>query len=203
MAFCQNTRKRANVELIKISERMKKSRILSTLIIAAICCSSSVFAQPDSKAPQRKQLTQEERIEMRIERMERELMLDDKTSEKFASLYKEYIEAMKQCRPDCKKEMKKGECPKRNEMTDEDLCKRMEACFAMQKKAIETKETYYNKFKKILNARQLEKLFCNHGRPGIMGPKGKRQFKNPMAQQGGHEKPCDKAGCHHQGPQNP
>lgn len=182
---------------------MKKSRILSTLVIAAICCSSSVFAQPDSKAPQRKQLTQEERIEMRIERMERELMLDDKTSEKFASLYKEYIEAMKQCRPDCKKEMKKGECPKRNEMTDEDLCKRMEACFAMQKKAIETKETYYNKFKKILNARQLEKLFCNHSRPGIMGPKGKRQFKNPMAQQGGHEKPCGKAGCHHQGPQNP
>ena len=88
--------------------------------------------------------------------MDKELMLDDETSAKFLPLYKEYLQAMAECRP------APAERPRKSELSDEELDKRMQTRFECQKKRIETQETYYAKFKKILTMRQVEKIFAPH-----------------------------------------
>ncbi|WP_300724748.1 hypothetical protein [uncultured Bacteroides sp.] len=169
---------------------MKTNRIFSALMIAALMCCGNVFAQ-EKKAQQKKELTPEQRMDMKVARMQKELMLNDATAAQFAPLYKEYLQAMQQCRP-AKPECKKGECPK-EKMTDAELNKKMLERFSMQKKAIETKETYFKKFEKILTARQLQKVFMNNDcRPHKMD-KGNRDFKRmpkgrPMMK-------CPEKGC--------
>lgn len=181
---------------------MKTNRIVSIFMVAALFCCGNVFAQQDSKDSRKKQPTPEERMEMKVNRMQRELMLDDETAAKFAPLYKEYLEAMKQCCP-ARKEMKQCEAPK-GQMTDADLYKRMENCFAMQKKILETKESYYNKFKKILNARQLEQIFCKKHHPKMMmGKKGSCPFGDVKFRKGKDNKPSGNRHLHHKGPRNP
>ena len=67
------------------------------LAMGALMCTTTLFAQkPEQK---RQQLTPEQRIERQAARMDKELMLDDETSAKFLPLYKEYLQAMAECRP--------------------------------------------------------------------------------------------------------
>ena len=63
---------------------------------------------------------------------------------------------MAECRP------APAERPRKSELSDEELDKRMQTRFECQKKRIETQETYYAKFKKILTMRQVEKIFAPH-----------------------------------------
>ena len=66
------------------------------LAMGALMCTTTLFAQkPEQK---RQQLTPEQRIERQAARMDKELMLDDETSAKFLPLYKEYLQAMAECR---------------------------------------------------------------------------------------------------------
>ena len=142
------------------------------LVMGALICTTSLFAQ----APERKKerLTDEQRIERQAMRMNKELLLDDETSAKFLPLYKEYLQALAKCRPAAPDSASR---PRKSELTDEELDQRMQACFECQKKRIETKETYYAKFKKILTMRQVEKIFAprpKHPRrtPGKKAPAG-------------------------------
>ena len=67
------------------------------LAMGALMCTTTLFAQkPEQK---RQQPTPEQRIERQAARMDKELMLDDETSAKFLPLYKEYLQAMAECRP--------------------------------------------------------------------------------------------------------
>lgn len=139
------------------------------LAMGALMCTTTLFAQkPEQK---RQQPTPEQRIERQAARMDKELMLDDETSAKFLPLYKEYLQAMAECRP------APAEHPRKSELSDEELDKRMQTRFECQKKRIETQETYYAKFKKILTMRQVEKIFAprpKHPRrtPGKKAPAG-------------------------------
>ena len=124
------------------------------LAMGALMCTTTLFAQkPEQK---RQQPTPEQRIERQAARMDKELMLDDETSAKFLPLYKEYLQAMAECRP------APAERPRKSELSDEELDKRMQTRFECQKKRIETQETYYAKVKKILTMRQVEKIFAPH-----------------------------------------
>lgn len=132
---------------------MKTKRLFTALMMTAILGCGTILAQP--AAPKGDKLTKEQRQEMKIKQMEKRLMLDEATAAKFAPLYKEYLEAMKQCRPAPAETPEKG----KKELTDAQLDQLMKDRFAMRKKLIETQETYYNKFKGILNIRQVEALF--------------------------------------------
>ena len=111
------------------------------LAMGALMCTTTLFAQkPEQK---RQQLTPEQRID----------------SAKFLPLYKEYLQAMAECRPAAPAP---AERPRKSELSDEELDKRMQTRFECQKKRIETQETYYAKFKKILTMRQVEKIFAPH-----------------------------------------
>lgn len=63
----------------------------------------------------------------------------------------------------------------------------MQDRFAARKKLIETQETYYKKFKKVLNIRQVEALFKDNGpkraqRPCIKNSQCPQQPKGKMGQ---------------------
>ena len=123
---------------------MKTTRLLSTLILTVCLGFGSVMAQ--NAAPQ----VCPEKAEM----------LDDDKLAQFTSLYKEYLTALKDCRP----------APEENqvkpyERTDAQIQQDMEKRFEIRQKVLDTQKKYYASFKKILNARQLGKVFSME-RPG-------------------------------------
>lgn len=134
---------------------MKK--MLFTLAFAAISC-TTLFAQnmPEPQKKQRKPIT----IEKQVNRMANQLMLDDATAAKFAPLYKEYLESLQGCcAQNCCK--KAAACPKSNAtLTDKEIEARIEKRFEMQQQRLDIQKKYFDKFKKILNAKQLEKVFA-------------------------------------------
>lgn len=68
------------------------------------------------------------------------------------------------------------------ERTDAEIKKQLEERLAKQKKVVEIKQTYLAKFEKILNARQLEKLFAapRHNKHMQAGPCAPQCTKKPM-----------------------
>lgn len=149
---------------------MKTTRLFSTLILAACLGCGSMMAQ---NAPQKTcsakagkencaKMTPEQRMDMQATRMGKQLMLDDSKLAQFTTLYKEYLTALKNCRP-----APEGEKVKPCERTDAQIQQEIEKGFEIRQKVLDTQKKYYNSFKKILNARQLEKVF-RMNRPGQM-----------------------------------
>lgn len=133
---------------------MKRICLFTTLMMAAIMCFSNLSAQEQSKKQERQRPTAEQIMEMQVNGMQKRLMLDDATAEKFAPLYKEYLGALKACRPE-----KPQNKDQKKELTDKEIDQQIQQQWAIQKKVIEVKETYYAKFKKILTMRQIEQVF--------------------------------------------
>lgn len=74
---------------------MKTKRLFTALMMATMMSCGIILAQPGQKE---KKLTPEQRIEMQVKKAQKRLFLDEETAAKFAPLYKEYLEAMKQCK---------------------------------------------------------------------------------------------------------
>lgn len=146
---------------------MRTNRLFVALAFALAVSGSSVFAQPGpaerQAVPQHRNFTPEQMTEFRTKQIQDRLMLDDKTAAKFAPLYKEYLEAVKECMKTAWKERKKGE------RTDEEILKEMEERIDRQQKMLDIRKKYFNSFKKILTPRQLEKVFTPG--PRHFGPK--------------------------------
>ena len=89
---------------------MKTTHLLSTLILTVCLGFGSVMAQnaapqvcPEkAEKPCKVKLTPEQRMEAQAQRMGKQLMLDDAKLAQFTSLYKEYLTALKECRPAAK-----------------------------------------------------------------------------------------------------
>lgn len=191
---------------------MKTSRFL-TVAAMALIVSTSVFAQDDqsanrrprpqgpqvaqqdgqAQAPERKQPTEEEMLQQRTERMQRELLLDEATAQKFAPIYQEYLTALKELRGDAPRgpqEVKAGEQPEKKELTDAELTAKLKERIQKQRDMADLQEKYIDKLGKVLNARQLAKVFeaprpghgpgqpgqgPHHGQPGKGGQPGHGQ----------------------------
>lgn len=150
---------------------------MKTMYLCLAFAMSAFALSAQTPEKQRKHLTPEQRVEQQVERMEKQLLLDDETAAKFAPLYKEYLETLAQCRPTPQKEEIRA---RREKLTDEAIDQRMQARFELQKKRLEIKESYYKKFKEILTMRQVEKVFAPHsGRTPRFTPE-KRNFKVPL-----------------------
>ena len=134
---------------------MKKLMILT--IVAAMSAASSISAQPmQRRGGEAKKANPEKMIENRVQRMQEQLLLDDKQAEKFAGIYKEYLTAQQKLKDEGVKERREGG---KKQLTDKRIVERQKQRIAHQKKAAALKEEYYNKMSKVLNARQLEKVF--------------------------------------------
>lgn len=160
---------------------MKKLNVMLTMILLVV--SGNVFAQV-KQSKKCTQCTPEQRMEQRVKHLQQALSMDDATAAKFAPLYKEYMEEMKSCfaKPEARQ--------KKADRTDEQILQDMKDRFAQQKKVLETKEKYFGKFQKILNARQLEKLFAP--RYGKMATHAKSMHRAGVMKPG---KPCGNACC--------
>lgn len=139
-------------------------------------------------------------MDMQAARMGKQLMLDDSKLAQFTTLYKEYLTALKNCRP--APEDHSAEKVKKSERTDAQIQQDIEKGFEMRQKVLDTQKKYYNSFKKILNARQLEKVF-SMGQPKQMhkrmGQKPCPMMHGRMGQPGQMPAP----GCPNQCPSAP
>lgn len=167
-----------------------KTRLLSFIVIAAISMSSfNVLAQnanePVKEKRVRERPTPEQMMERHIKMMEKKLVMDDATAAKFTPMYKEYLQAMKECRPAVPKDVKK------TELTDAEIEKAIQDRFEAKKKAIDVQQKYFQKFKSILNAKQLEKVF-----QPMMGTPIKPMMKdNRMMKRGDKFERMSRPGC--------
>ena len=87
---------------------------MTLVVMMAVSISSfSVMAQNAQEAPAQKRAKQrptpEQMMDRHVNMMEKRLVMDDATAAKFTPLYKEYLQAMKDCRPaECVKAKKAG-----------------------------------------------------------------------------------------------
>ena len=137
------------------------------VLMALVVAFTSYATAQEKKAPK---MTEEQKVEFRVAKMQKSLGLDEATAAKFAPLYKEYLQALAKCRP----ELKRGK-----ELTDEQVKENIEARIDAKKKAAKVEKKYYGKFSKILDAKQLQKLFSepkafNKNVKGGFAPQGKR-----------------------------
>lgn len=132
------------------------------ILAAVVMMSSAVCAQEKKQAP-----TPEQRIEKRVERMQKKLMLDDATAAKFAPIYKEYLQAKFAARPVCNK------CDNPTDaQIKENIAKRLDA----QEKAVDVEKKYYKKLSSILSGRQLQQIFCKDNKKAAWGKNKKASF---------------------------
>ena len=115
-------------------------------------------------------MSPEQAIEMKTNRMAKRLMLDDATTAKFAPIYKEYLTELQNCVKNCPNA---ANCPANGQkcaaMTDADIEKCMEQRFDMQQKKLDIRKNYYKKLKSVLNMKQMQTLFCAPAGPGRNG----------------------------------
>lgn len=125
---------------------------------------ASLATAQEKKDNKGHKMTAEQRIDFRVAKMQKWLKLDDAAAEKFAPLYKEYLQEMAKCRPD----VIRGK-----ELTDEQVKRNIEARMDAKEKAAKLDKKYFGKFSKFLTAKQLQKVF---GRNEGVPKGGKKQF---------------------------
>ena len=174
---------------------MKAKFLLLALLLAF---GTATFAQETAKKS-----TPGQRVERKVEKMQKSLMLDDATTVKFASIYKEYLLELAKCRP----QIVRGKS-----LTDEQIKGNIEARMDAKEKALQVEKKYYGKLEKILNAKQLQKVFGKNEGYGKGGKKnfaprsGNQSRGRQMHQHGGKpgcapcvkeckKNDCDKNGC--------
>ena len=115
---------------------MKTRFLVLTLLFAIGTAAVAQEAKP--------KFSPEKFVEKKVEMMQKSLMLDDKTAEKFASIYKEYLLEQAKCRPN----IVRGK-----DLTDAQIKQNIEARMDAKQKALDVEKKYYGKLAKILNAK--------------------------------------------------
>lgn len=135
---------------------MKKIMILAISAVLA----ANVCAHEQKQECKGKQFSQQERVEMDIHRLTQELYLSDQQAANFAVTYREYAAEMEKLLPKkcCHAEAEQGKQQPPKELSEKELDQMAKERFAKQKAVIALKEKYYDKFRKDLNARQVEKV---------------------------------------------
>lgn len=137
---------------------------LFVLVLLAFVLSFAANAQE-----QKGKITLEQRVEFRAKKLSKELLLDEKTSAKFVTLYKEYVAALKATHPDMNKQ--------KGEPTDAQRIERLQKRYETQAKIANVNKEYVGKFSKILTAPQVEKVMSKSGWQGknrFMKQQGKK-----------------------------
>lgn len=130
---------------------MKKILILALSAILAV----NISAQEQQKERVAgKPLSNEEKVELQIKHLSRELMLSDQQARKFAVTFREYAAAKEELFPKkAKKIVEQGK-----ELTDAELDQLAKQRFECKKKFVDLQVKFYDKFRKDLSARQVQKV---------------------------------------------
>ena len=130
---------------------MRKIIILAISAIFAANISAQEFKQERFEG---KKLSKEERVEFDIKRFTNELMLSDKQAEKFAVTYREYSAKL----DELFQKNKPAKFEQGKEFSDAELDKLAKQRFEGFKNLADLQSKYYDKFRKDLSARQVEKV---------------------------------------------
>lgn len=128
---------------------MRKIFILAISAIFAANISAQEMKKCDGK-----KFSKEEKVEFDIKRLTNELMLSDKQAEKFAVTYREYAAKLDEQFVKFKPvQFEPGKV-----LTDAELDQMAKQRFESFKALAELQSKYYDKFRKDLSARQVEKI---------------------------------------------
>lgn len=125
----------------------------------AIVCMAIVPSTAQNNNAGKKQFTPEQRMERKANALSDKMMLDDATKAKFVPMYQDYLKELKETSP-AKADIKKP-C---SELTEKEINERIEKRFDTKQKRLDIEKKYYKKFKTVLNARQLQQIFCDKGK---------------------------------------
>lgn len=168
---------------------MKTKRFILAFAVVALMGNTQLFAQETRTINRERKIDMNELLEKRIQRMENQLALDEATAAKFAPLYKEYMNALRQCHPAVERGERCAEC------TDAERTARIERRMDCRQKMLDTQKKYYKEFKKILNARQLEMVFGRHHMGQFGNQCGHGRYGSPYAKKGyKFHSQCDRFG---------
>ena len=134
-----------------------KQRI-TFLMVCVFMLVGTAMAQQSKTKRSKTQVTPEQRIELQTKHMMRELMLDDKTAAKFLPLYQKYLQELRDTHLSCPV-FKSGERAVCSELTDAEITERIENRFKQSQKILDLRIKYYNEFKKILQPRQIHRVY--------------------------------------------
>ena len=158
---------------------MKKLVILA---ISAILVANVSAQEQKKECFKGKQLSKEERVEFDIKRLTHELMLSDEQAAKFAVTYREYAGKLDEL---FQKNAPKEKFEPGKELSDKELDKLAKARFEGMKDLANLQLKFYDKFRKDLSARQVEKVLQ------LQAPCGPKGFEpQGFGPQGPGEKPC-------------
>lgn len=130
---------------------MKKIVILA---ISAIFAANISAQEIKHEKCEFKKFSKEELVELDIKRFTNELMLSDQQAEKFAATYREYAAKL----GELFEANKPAKCEPGKALTDAELDQLAKQRFEGFKKLAELQAKYYDKFRKDLSARQVEKV---------------------------------------------
>ena len=167
-------------------------RKLMILAISAILVANVSAQEAKKECCKGKQLSKEERVEFDIKRLTHELMLSDEQVAKFAVTYREYAGKLDEL---FQKNAPKEKFEPGKELSDKELDKLAKARFEGFKDLADLQSKFYDKFRKDLSARQVEKVLQ------LQAPFGPKQFGDKPCC-GKHEGKHDgKKDCKHEGKQ--
>ena len=168
---------------------MKKLLFLALSAILAVNINAKEVKADNEQGKKDCKMSKEERIEKEIKILTEELYLSEEQAGKFAATYRDYankLDAIFAKKADKAKEQGK-------ELSDKELDQINKARLAAKKEVIELKEKFYDKFRKDLNPRQVERVLefrgckCKQGGPEkpfpgrrVEMPRGEFQKEHPM-----------------------
>lgn len=156
---------------------MNVKTLCMALLATGVFSFQSLSAQNACNS-QKKCCNKGQNIESLVTIAGKQLQLDEATTAKFAPIYREYLKALsaeKKCSGSCKKS------ESQTEKTDAMIDQRMKEQFLRQKNRLALNEKYYQEFRKVLTARQTQKLFQitnHHGKPACHNKKNGQNADN-------------------------
>lgn len=143
-----------------------KRIILSLVAVLAACTMFTANAQNPQRPANGQKLTPEMRAERQAVVVADQLCLDDETAPKFIEVYKQYkLESMA-----IDKEFRTGH--KHSGMTEAETDAQIRKGFEKSQKNLDLKIAYYDKFLKVINAKQIQKMYAIEKKVGSKSATG-------------------------------
>lgn len=164
-----------------------------TFSLAALLCAPVAQAQPDNNQarPERPAPpTPEQRANKQAARIAKQLAFDDATTEKFTSTYTAYQTELQALRSGCCSAKQKADSVR----TDKEAEECIKAGFEREQKELDLRKDYYEKFRKFLTAKQIERVYAIEASDHMrrQQPMMKRDQKLQPVRQGKKNKEQDK-----------
>lgn len=176
---------------------MKKYFLFVLAAVMTLGYATTTNAQDMQMKKERKNLTDEQIIKMRTDKMVQILMLDDETTAKFVPVYSQYLKERMECRnmkkkPDMQKDADK------TLKTDAEVEDMIMSQFAQSRKMLDIREKYYAKLRKILSPKQILRIYSTE--KADLGKMQKEMKKRKDKMGNRRENPNQSMGNRIQGP---